>query len=222
MDKVVDDATLQDAKNAAKKELEEYADEVKKKIDDLTYTTPDEKDAAKAAVDQALADALVAVDAAIDTDGVDTAVADGKQAMDDIYNALVEAEANIINLDGGTLTLAPDEEVEFDEPNDVDGYTARWIAKAPEHGKAWLASVHYAAQGSDLGAYPFEVLYTMDDGAKYLVHYTPVVQEEATEVASTTTVLSRTGSSVKAVAILALLLLVVGTGLAAATRKVRY
>ena len=87
-----------------------------------------------------------------------------------------------------------------------------------------MASVHYAADGAELGAYPFEVLYTMGDGTKYLVQYTPIVHGDAAEAESTTTTisdrLSQTGSSVTAIAILAILAIAVGAGLVT-TRKVR-
>lgn len=70
-------------------------------------------------------------------------------------------------------------EIEFSEPNLVSGYVDRAITKQPESGEAWLDSVHYRA-GTEEGAFPFEVTYTMNDGRLITVAYTPVVQTTAT------------------------------------------
>lgn len=70
-------------------------------------------------------------------------------------------------------------EIEFSEPDLVSGYVDRAITKQPESGEAWLDSVHYRA-GTEEGAFPFEVTYTMNDGRLITVAYTPVVQTTAT------------------------------------------
>src|SRR5699024_8279253 len=75
IDKEVDKAKLQDAKNAAVEELKVKAESTKDAIDKLTGVSKKEKDAAKKAVDEALADALKVVQDAKDITAVDKAVA---------------------------------------------------------------------------------------------------------------------------------------------------
>src|SRR5699024_8067848 len=88
INKEVDKAKLQDAKNGAVDELEAKAESTKDAIDKLTGVSKKEKDAAKKAVDKALVDALQVVQDATDIPAVDKAITDGKATMDAIYDSL--------------------------------------------------------------------------------------------------------------------------------------
>lgn len=74
--------------------------------------------------------------------------------------------------------VASDGEIVFQEPAEVKGFTNREIVTAPKAGKAWLASVHYRADGAKSGEYPFTVRYTMPGGKLIDVVYTPSVTSE--------------------------------------------
>ncbi|HEM5075542.1 TPA: DUF1542 domain-containing protein, partial [Streptococcus suis] len=77
----VDAATLVGEKAIAKEEIKAAADDAKKAIDANSNLTPDEKAAAKAAVDTEVAKANEAIDKAATADAVDTATLVGEKAV---------------------------------------------------------------------------------------------------------------------------------------------
>ncbi|HFI2458779.1 TPA: DUF1542 domain-containing protein, partial [Streptococcus suis] len=77
----VDEATLVGEKAVAKEELKAAADDAKKAIDANDNLTPDEKAAAKKAVDDEVAKANDAIDKAATADAVDTATLVGEKAV---------------------------------------------------------------------------------------------------------------------------------------------
>ncbi|HFI0633335.1 TPA: DUF1542 domain-containing protein, partial [Streptococcus suis] len=77
----VDTATLVGEKAVAKEELKAAADDAKKAIDENANLTPEEKQAAKAAVDAEVAKANDAIDAAKTADAVDAATLVGEKAV---------------------------------------------------------------------------------------------------------------------------------------------
>ncbi|MDG4502129.1 DUF1542 domain-containing protein, partial [Streptococcus suis] len=77
----VDAATLVGEKAVAKEEIKAAADDAKKAIDENANLTPDEKAAAKKAVDNEVAKANEAIDAAKTADAVDTATLVGEKAV---------------------------------------------------------------------------------------------------------------------------------------------
>ncbi|HFI0059982.1 TPA: DUF1542 domain-containing protein, partial [Streptococcus suis] len=77
----VDTATLAGEKAFAKEELKAAAEDAKKAIDANDNLTPDEKAAAKKAVDDEVAKANDAIDAAKTADEVNTATLDGEKAL---------------------------------------------------------------------------------------------------------------------------------------------
>ncbi|MGX7024664.1 DUF1542 domain-containing protein [Vagococcus hydrophili] len=93
IEKEVTDSKLQDAKNKAKKELEDKATSTKAAIDKLTGISTAEKEKAKAEIDKLLATGLAGIDKAKDATEVTAQVTTSKGQMDDIYNGLV-AESN--------------------------------------------------------------------------------------------------------------------------------
>lgn len=94
--KIVTDATLENAKIQATKELQEKADGTKTNIDELTEIKASEKEDAKTAIDKALDEALGNVDDARSTINVKTAVSNGNNAMDDIYDKLLQENNTIV------------------------------------------------------------------------------------------------------------------------------
>src|SRR5699024_3921717 len=82
-------------KDLAKEELEIKAALTEKLIDKLTEVSKAERDKAKEDVADALADAIAKVDAAKRKDAIDTAVTDGKTAIDAIYDALKETNTSV-------------------------------------------------------------------------------------------------------------------------------
>ncbi|WP_349585434.1 DUF1542 domain-containing protein, partial [Leuconostoc citreum] len=74
IDGVVAEASLQDSKNKAKKDLEQKATDTKAAIDKLTGVSDGDKEKAKAEVEAALKDGETAIEKATDTKGVDDAV----------------------------------------------------------------------------------------------------------------------------------------------------
>lgn len=96
IEKIVTDATLEDSKIQATEDLQEKAEITKSNIDELTEIDKTEKNEAKAAIDNALADALANVNDATSTANVDTAVSNGKNAMQDIYDKLLEENNNTV------------------------------------------------------------------------------------------------------------------------------
>ncbi|HEM5065164.1 TPA: DUF1542 domain-containing protein, partial [Streptococcus suis] len=77
----VDTATLVGEKAVAKEELKAAADDAKKAIDENANLTPEEKAAAKKAVDDEVAKAEKAIDAATKADEVDAATLAGEKAV---------------------------------------------------------------------------------------------------------------------------------------------
>ncbi|MGX7024665.1 DUF1542 domain-containing protein [Vagococcus hydrophili] len=96
IDKVVTDSELQDAKNKAKKELEEKATLTKAAIDKLTGVSAEEKEKAKSEIEKVLEAGKKAIDDADKTDAVTTQTTEHKDQMDTIYNNLsAENDKNI-------------------------------------------------------------------------------------------------------------------------------
>ncbi|MDE8053187.1 DUF1542 domain-containing protein [Erysipelothrix rhusiopathiae] len=87
---IVDQSTLQDAKNKAKKDLEAKADETKKAIDALPGLSQEAKDKAKAEIDNALNKGLESVELGTSTEAINKVVTDTKTEMDAIKDALVK------------------------------------------------------------------------------------------------------------------------------------
>ena len=88
-------------------------------------------------------------------------------------------------------TVVADGDVQFSEPEEVKDWESRGtdftrvISRAPEAGKAWLASVHFAANGAPAGSYDFDVSYRQGSETKYVVTYTAVVESEKDVVPTT-------------------------------------
>ena len=142
----------------------------------------------------------------------------------DVYDSIeltvtdtAEPAPTIVELDGGRKSVPVGGEVEFDEPDEVAGYESREITGEPEQGKAWLASVHYAAQDAVPGEYPFDVTYTMGDGTRYVVTYTPVV----TKASDSTLAQTGMGDGFAGILSLIAVLLAAGTSLTLARRHSR-
>ncbi|HEM5246291.1 TPA: DUF1542 domain-containing protein [Streptococcus suis] len=93
----VDTATLVGEKAVAKEELKAAADDAKKAIDDNANLTPEEKQAAKDAVDAEVAKANEAIDAAKTADAVDAATLVGEKAVarEELKAAANDAKAAI-------------------------------------------------------------------------------------------------------------------------------
>ncbi|WP_323616884.1 DUF1542 domain-containing protein [Erysipelothrix rhusiopathiae] len=87
---IVDQSTLQDAKNKAKKDLEAKVDETKKAIDALPGLSQEVKDKAKAEIDNALNKGLENVELGTSTEAINKVVTDTKTEMDAIKDALVK------------------------------------------------------------------------------------------------------------------------------------
>ncbi|MDK0709569.1 DUF1542 domain-containing protein [Clostridium perfringens] len=88
---------LQDAKDAAKEELANKAENTKNAIDKLNGVDDKVKEEAKAKVDEAKAKSDQAIDNSNTIPDVDKALADGKQAIDDIYNGIDKTSQENIN-----------------------------------------------------------------------------------------------------------------------------
>ncbi|HFI0461923.1 TPA: DUF1542 domain-containing protein, partial [Streptococcus suis] len=115
----VDEATLVGEKAVAKEELKAAADDAKKAIDANDNLTPDEKAAAKKAVDDEVAKANDAIDKAATADAVDTATLVGEKAVakeelkaaaDDAKKA-IDANDNLTPEEKAAATKAVDDEV---------------------------------------------------------------------------------------------------------------
>ncbi|WP_153049148.1 DUF1542 domain-containing protein, partial [Streptococcus suis] len=106
-------------KAVAKEELKAAADDAKKAIDENANLTPEEKAAAKKAVDDEVAKAEKAIDAATKAEEVDTATLAGEKAVakeevkaaaEDAKKA-IDANANLPESEKTALKLAIDAEV---------------------------------------------------------------------------------------------------------------
>ncbi len=88
IDNVVTEAKTQDAfakaQNDAKKALDDKATEAKAAIDAMDSITPEQKEAAKAEINQIVEDSKEAIDTATTVDAIQTIVEDGKKAIDDV------------------------------------------------------------------------------------------------------------------------------------------
>ncbi|AZK44751.1 DUF1542 domain-containing protein [Erysipelothrix piscisicarius] len=90
VNEIVDQSTLQDAKNKAKKDLEAKADETKKAIDALPGLSQEVKDKAKGEVDNALNKGLENVESGKTIEDLNKVVSETKTEMDAIKDALVK------------------------------------------------------------------------------------------------------------------------------------
>ncbi|MGQ7554765.1 DUF1542 domain-containing protein, partial [Streptococcus suis] len=115
----VDAATLAGEKAVAKEEIKAAAEDAKKAIDANSNLTPDEKQAAKKAVDDEIAKANEAIDKAATADAVDTATLVGEKAVakeelkaaaDDAKKAIDE-NANLTPEEKAAAKAAVDTEV---------------------------------------------------------------------------------------------------------------
>ena len=89
IEKVVTNSKLQDAKNAAKKELKEKAELTKKAIDKLTNLSDKEKEAAKSEIDKLLEQGLKAIEESVKLEDIAKELKDSKKQMDTVYNKLL-------------------------------------------------------------------------------------------------------------------------------------
>ncbi|MDE8262791.1 DUF1542 domain-containing protein [Erysipelothrix rhusiopathiae] len=89
---IVDQSTLQDAKNKAKKDLEAKADETKKAIDALPGLTQDEKTKAKAEVDKVLKEGLDSIDSSSKIDKINKSLNYSINEMDKIVKNLMKPQ----------------------------------------------------------------------------------------------------------------------------------
>ncbi|MDE8288196.1 DUF1542 domain-containing protein [Erysipelothrix rhusiopathiae] len=87
---IVDQSTLQDAKNKAKKDLEAKADETKKAIDALPGLSQEIKDKAKGEIDNALNNGLENIETGKSIEDVNKVVSETKTEMDAIKDALIK------------------------------------------------------------------------------------------------------------------------------------
>ncbi|WP_415750731.1 DUF1542 domain-containing protein [Erysipelothrix rhusiopathiae] len=90
---IVDQSTLQDAKNKAKKDLETKADETKKAIDALPGLSQEAKDKAKAEVDKVLKEGLASIDSGSKVEKVNKSLNSSIDQMDKIVKALSKPQS---------------------------------------------------------------------------------------------------------------------------------
>ncbi|EFY08880.1 DUF1542 domain-containing protein [Erysipelothrix rhusiopathiae] len=90
---IVDQSTLQDAKNKAKKDLEAKADETKKAIDALPGLSQEAKDKAKAEVDKVLKEGLASIDSGSKVEKVNKSLHNSMDQMDKIVKALSKPQS---------------------------------------------------------------------------------------------------------------------------------
>ncbi|MDE8190236.1 DUF1542 domain-containing protein [Erysipelothrix rhusiopathiae] len=90
---IVDQSTLQDAKNKAKKDLETKADETKKAIDALPGLSQEAKDKAKAEVDKVLKEGLASIDSGSKVEKVNKSLNSSMDQMDKIVKALSKPQS---------------------------------------------------------------------------------------------------------------------------------
>ncbi|MDE8163202.1 DUF1542 domain-containing protein [Erysipelothrix rhusiopathiae] len=90
---IVDQSTLQDAKNKAKKDLETKADETKKAIDTLPGLSQEAKDKAKAEVDKVLKEGLASIDSGSKVEKVNKSLNSSMDQMDKIVKALSKPQS---------------------------------------------------------------------------------------------------------------------------------
>ncbi|NBA02063.1 DUF1542 domain-containing protein [Erysipelothrix rhusiopathiae] len=93
---VVDQSTLQDAKNKAKKELEAKAEETKQAIDALPGLSQEVKDKAKSDIDDVLKKGLENIDSKNTESDIDAVVNESKTEMDEIKDRLVNENKDAI------------------------------------------------------------------------------------------------------------------------------
>ncbi|NBA01760.1 DUF1542 domain-containing protein, partial [Erysipelothrix rhusiopathiae] len=94
---IVDQNTLKDAKNKAKKDLETKADETKKAIDALPGISQEAKDKAKGEIDNALNKGLEGVESGTSVDDINQVVTDTKTEMDAIKDAIIKENNDSID-----------------------------------------------------------------------------------------------------------------------------
>ncbi|STD07115.1 DUF1542 domain-containing protein [Erysipelothrix rhusiopathiae] len=87
---IVDQSTLQDAKNKAKKDLEAKADETKKAIDVLPGLSQEIKNKAKGEIENALSNGLQNIETGKSIEDVNKVVSETKTEMDAIKDALIK------------------------------------------------------------------------------------------------------------------------------------
>lgn len=90
---IVDQSTLQDEKNRAKKDLEAKADETKKAIDALPGLSQEAKDKAKAEVDKVLKEGLASIDSGSKLEKVNKSLHNSMDQMDKIVKALSKPQS---------------------------------------------------------------------------------------------------------------------------------
>ncbi|NBA01882.1 DUF1542 domain-containing protein, partial [Erysipelothrix rhusiopathiae] len=90
---IVDQSTLQDAKNKAKKDLEAKADETKKAIDSLPGISQEAKDKAKAEVDKVLKEGLESINSGSKLDHVKKSLNQSMNQMDKIIKNLAKPQS---------------------------------------------------------------------------------------------------------------------------------
>ncbi|UPU38783.1 DUF1542 domain-containing protein [Erysipelothrix sp. Poltava] len=87
---IVDQSTLQDAKNKAKKDLEAKGDETKKAIDVLPGLSQEIKNKAKGEIENALSNGLQNIETGKSIEDVNKVVSETKTEMDAIKDALIK------------------------------------------------------------------------------------------------------------------------------------
>ncbi|HEM6121930.1 TPA: DUF1542 domain-containing protein, partial [Streptococcus suis] len=153
----IDAATLVGEKAFAKEELKAAADDAKKAIDENANLTPEEKAAAKKAVDDEVAKAEKAIDAATKAEEVDTATLAGEKAVakeevkaaaEDAKKA-IDANANLPESEKTALKLAIDAEVAATNLEIDNAKTAEEIDAATLAGEKAVAKEELKAAAED-------------------------------------------------------------------------
>ncbi|HEL1542995.1 TPA: DUF1542 domain-containing protein, partial [Streptococcus suis] len=171
----VDTATLVGEKAVAKEELKAAADDAKKAIDENANLTPEEKVAAKKAVDDEVAKAEKAIDAATKAEEVDTATLAGEKAVakEEVKAAAEDAKkaidenANLPESEKNALKLAIDAEVAATNLEIDNAKTAEEIDAATLVGEKAVAKEEVKAAAEDaLRAIDENANLTDDEKAK--------------------------------------------------------
>ncbi|MBY4991236.1 DUF1542 domain-containing protein, partial [Streptococcus suis] len=171
----VDTATLVGEKAVAKEELKAAADDAKKAIDENANLTPEEKVAAKKAVDDEVAKAEKAIDAATKADEVETATLAGEKAVakEEVKAAAEDAKkaidenANLPESEKTALKLAIDAEVAATNLEIDNAKTAEEIDAATLVGEKAVAKEEVKAAAEDaLRAIDENANLTDDEKAK--------------------------------------------------------
>ncbi|MGQ7389238.1 DUF1542 domain-containing protein, partial [Streptococcus suis] len=153
----VDTATLVGEKAVAKEELKAAADDAKKAIDENANLTPEEKVAAKKAVDDEVAKAEKAIDAATKAEEVETATLAGEKAVakEEVKAAAEDAKkaidenANLPESEKTALKLAIDAEVAATNLEIDNAKTAEEIDAATLVGEKAVAKEEVKAAAED-------------------------------------------------------------------------